>query len=136
MGFSGNAKMLFRWLLPDRGKNFLTLDDVDRQAAEALARGDYDMITVRGSIFGTQDSEEEKNEWRKKSFLERQTSSKTLEWQAKLRAEQQKELAESMGHGSIHLPKKEKRGHRGSLPAHHRGSNASMVSEPIREETA
>merc|ERR1712139_674547 len=72
MVFSGNARQLFRWLLPERGKNFLTLDDVDKAAAEALSRGDYDMITVSGAgnIFGVDDRKnEERKDWKHMSFL-------------------------------------------------------------------
>lgn len=45
LGFSGDAKDLFRVLQPDLHRNFLTVKDFDTKACLALSRGDFRMIS-------------------------------------------------------------------------------------------
>lgn len=45
IGFTNNAKKLFKALMPPGGRTYLTLADLDTQAAVKLQRGDFLMLT-------------------------------------------------------------------------------------------
>jgi len=45
VGFSNDAKKLFRHMKPEAGRSFLTLKDFDTQAYQALSRGDFRMLS-------------------------------------------------------------------------------------------
>jgi len=46
IGYPGNATKLFKWLLPSRA-SFLSLENIDKEAHQAKARGDYEMTTAK-----------------------------------------------------------------------------------------
>eukprot|EP00747_Dinoflagellata_sp_TGD_P027280 gnl/TRDRNA2_/TRDRNA2_132519_c0_seq1.p1 gnl/TRDRNA2_/TRDRNA2_132519_c0~~gnl/TRDRNA2_/TRDRNA2_132519_c0_seq1.p1 ORF type:complete len:1424 (-),score=306.60 gnl/TRDRNA2_/TRDRNA2_132519_c0_seq1:173-3874(-) len=48
IGYTGNAKKLFRLMKPEVGRHFITLLDIDVSAHNALVRGDFRMITEEG----------------------------------------------------------------------------------------
>merc|ERR1719316_1797728 len=41
LGYEGNAAKLFKYLQPEAGRKFITLDDLGTTEAEALRRGDW-----------------------------------------------------------------------------------------------
>ncbi|CAE8594012.1 unnamed protein product, partial [Polarella glacialis] len=45
VGFTGNAKKLFRLMRPEAGRGFMSLKDFDTKAYKAFARGDFRMLT-------------------------------------------------------------------------------------------
>lgn len=47
LGWEGNAHKLFRWLMNDMGRNYLTLLDLDPESQRAKFRGDDHMQTVK-----------------------------------------------------------------------------------------
>merc|ERR1712232_1076254 len=63
-GYTGPAKMLYRMMLPYKGCMHITLEDFDKHAYSAMARGDFRMLC----------EEHDQKSQMEKTFEERQTS--------------------------------------------------------------
>merc|ERR1719265_1177115 len=72
--YTGYPKRLFNWLKPDPSKSFMSLDDFDIRAYNALVRGDLKMMTESADKVHVSPLA--------LSFVQRQEASRTQQWSA------------------------------------------------------
>jgi hypothetical protein len=83
LGFKGDSRKLFKQFQKEYGKSFLSLDDIDERASQAIARGDEDMITFQKI---------DRKKLAEMDFYERQAMHGKQQWVEKL-ASKQKDAA-------------------------------------------